>query len=160
MSAQPTRFRDPRTTRYDYLVRSVLVRCPACARQAQVVRVEPARDFWGSRRLSCTYCGLSRTTAGGRLTFTGRAYTPTDPWFGVPLWLSTRTRHGTVWAYHHEHLTLIRSFVAASLRERAPWYERSRKMTVVARLPRWMTKAGNRDEVLRAIDRIRRGAPR
>jgi hypothetical protein len=60
-----------------------------------------------------------------------------------------------LWAYNPEHLTLIHHYVTATLRERAPWYDTSRKMTLVARLPVWIKYAKNRDEVLRAIDRIR-----
>ncbi|GGJ40580.1 hypothetical protein GCM10010121_059540 [Streptomyces brasiliensis] len=60
-----------------------------------------------------------------------------------------------VWAYNLEHLDLIRRFVAASLRERDPWYEHGRKMTCVARLPAWIKRAKNRDEVLRVVDRLR-----
>ena len=60
-----------------------------------------------------------------------------------------------MWAYNLEPLDLLRRFVAASLRERPPWYEHGRKMTYVARLPAWIKRAKNRDEVLRAIDRIR-----
>ncbi|WP_093610164.1 hypothetical protein [Streptomyces indicus] len=160
MPTAPSRFRDPRTTKYDYVARSILVRCPVCAGQAQVVRAAGEHGLWGPRRLSCLHCGASRTTAGGTLCFYGPAYEPTDPWLGLPLWLCTRTRHGYVWAYHHEHLTLLRQFVAATLRERAPWYDTGQKMTAMARLPRWMTKAGNRAEVLRAIDRLRAGTPR
>lgn len=72
-----------------------------------------------------------------------------------PLWLQTETRHGWLWAYNLEHLTFLRQFVAASLRERAPWYDTGQKMTVVARLPVWIKSAKNRDEVLRAVERIR-----
>jgi hypothetical protein len=60
-----------------------------------------------------------------------------------------------LWAYNLQHLDLIRRFVAADLRERAPWYDHGRKMTLVARLPAWMKSAKNRDEVLRAVDRLR-----
>ncbi len=45
--------------------------------------------------------------------------------------------------------------MAASLRERDPWYEHGRKMTCVARLPVWVKRARNRDEVLRTFDRMR-----
>ncbi|MFE9444433.1 hypothetical protein ACFYO2_36865 [Streptomyces sp. NPDC006602] len=45
--------------------------------------------------------------------------------------------------------------MAATLRERAPWYERGRKMTYVARLAAWIKSAENRGEVLRTIDRLR-----
>lgn len=65
------------------------------------------------------------------------------------------TRHGWLWAYSPGHLTLIHHYVTATMRERAPRYDTGRKMTLVARLPAWIKHAKNRDEVLRAIDRIR-----
>lgn len=91
-----------------------------------------------------------------RVTFSrGTAQPATDPYFGVPLWLQLETRHGWLWAYNLAHLDLLRRFVQAPLRERAPWYDTGQKMTLVARLPLWIKRAKNRDEILRAITRIR-----
>ncbi|MFF9622383.1 hypothetical protein [Streptomyces griseosporeus] len=78
-----------------------------------------------------------------------------DPYFRAELLLRTATRHGLLWAYNPEHLSEIRRFVAAGLRERASWYDTGQKTTLVARLPAWIKSAKNRDEVLRAIDRLR-----
>src|SRR4051812_9364542 len=140
MSPAPVRFHDPGLTACRFRS-SVLVRCPRCAR---IAHAEQRPDLApGARdRLVCRSCGLSRTSwrADGR---------------GPVLWLRTTTRHGEIWAYNLEHLDVLRRFVAASLRERAPWYEHGRKMTYVARLPAWIKSAKNRDEVLRAIDRLR-----
>ncbi|MFE7645800.1 hypothetical protein [Streptomyces phaeoluteigriseus] len=133
MPPAPVRFRDPVTTLADHAA-SALVRCPRCACLAHYER---RPDHTPVHRLVCRSCGLSRP--GGR----------------PALWLSTRTRHGEVWAYNLEHLDLLRRFVAASLRERDPWYEHGRKMTYIARLPAWIKSAKNRTEVLRAIDRLR-----
>ncbi|MCT9078318.1 hypothetical protein [Streptomyces fulvoviolaceus] len=134
MSPAPVRFHDPGRAASDFSG-SVLVRCPRCDRIAHFERwTQP------ETRLVCRSCGLSRTS--------NRCSRPT-------LWLRTETRHGVVWAYNLEHLDLLRRFVAASLRERDPWYEHGRKMTYVARLPAWIKSAKNRDEVLRAIDRMR-----
>ncbi|MCM1975036.1 hypothetical protein [Streptomyces sp. G1] len=129
MSPAPARFHDPGATRYDFRD-SILVRCPRCARLA---RFEHARVI-------CRSCGRCGPAANG-----------TWP----ALWLRTGTRHDELWAYNLEHLDLIRRFVAADLRERDPWYEHGRKMTVVARLPAWVKLAKNRTEVLRVIDRMR-----
>ncbi|KOV69972.1 hypothetical protein ADL01_21595 [Streptomyces sp. NRRL WC-3618] len=157
----PARFRDPRSTVYDFLG-SVLVRCPRCERAAYVQR-DPHRAhhktpsvFFASRRLVCGGCGLSRMWSGGSVEFSvGTAVPACDPYFRLPVWLQTETRHGWLWAYNLEHLTSIRQFVAASLRERAPWCDDTgRKMTLVARLPVWVKSAKNRTEVLRAVDRI------
>jgi len=85
----------------------------------------------------------------------GTAQPASDPYFGSPLWLQIETRHGWLWAYNLEHLDLIRRFVQAPLRERAPWYDTGQKMTLVARLPAWIKRAKNRDEILRAVSRAR-----
>ncbi|MER6340767.1 hypothetical protein [Streptomyces tendae] len=155
------RFRDPRSTKYDFLV-SVLVRCPGCAKAAHVVTAPapaPAgrhdRGLFAPRRLICRSCGTSKQWSGRGVALHRDPHKPAaDPYFDIPLWLQTETRHGWVWAYNLEHLDLIRRFVQASLRDGIPWHDHGRKMTVVARLPAWMQHAKNRDEVLRAIDRI------
>ncbi|WP_217236467.1 hypothetical protein [Streptomyces sp. AC555_RSS877] len=134
MSPAPVRFHDPGSTASDFST-SVLVRCPRCDRIAHF-----ERRTHPEARLVCRSCGLCRTT--------GRCAWPT-------LWLRAETRHGEIWAYNLEHLDLLRRFVAATLRERPPWYEHGPKMTYVARLPAWIKCAGNRDEVLRAVDRLR-----
>ena len=147
MSPPPVRFHDPRATLADF-ASSVLVRCPRCERIAHFERrpcTPPDAD--GKRyphtRLICRSCGLCQID-------TGPSTSPRPP-----LWLRTGTRHGELWAYNLQHLDLIRRFVAADLRERAPWYDTGQKMTLVARLPAWTKSAKNRDEVLRAVDRLR-----
>ncbi|MGW2379780.1 hypothetical protein [Streptomyces sp. NPDC001658] len=153
------RFRDPRSSAYDF-IGSIIVRCP---RREKAARVAPAPEnpddrelmLFRPRRVVCRGCGLSRVWSGRRVTPShGTAQPATDPYFGMPLWLQVETRHGWLWAYNLEHLDLIRRFVQASLRERAPWYDTGQKMTLVARLPVWIKRAKNRDEVLRAVSRI------
>ena len=155
MSASPVRFRDPCSTVYDFSA-SLLVRCPRCDRVAHFER-RPGRtpDARGvrypERRVVCGSCGLCRIDTGPARpsAHSGR------PCHRPPLWLRAGTRHGELWAYNLEHLDLIRRFVAADLRERAPWYDTGRKMTLVAKLPAWIKSAKNRTEVLHAIDRLR-----
>ncbi|MFJ5115760.1 hypothetical protein ACIQAD_34485 [Streptomyces sp. NPDC088551] len=153
------RFRDPRSSEYDF-ISSIMVRCPSCAKAARVVLAPEGSDLGGRmlfrpRRLVCRGCGLSRVWSGRLVALSrGTAQPATDPYFGVPLWLQVETRHGWLWAYNLEHLDLIRCFVQASLRERAPWHGTGQKMTLVARLPAWIKRAKNRDEVLRAVSRI------
>lgn len=154
MSPTPVRFHDPRATRADF-TSSMLVRCPRCERIAHFERrpcTPPSADrgTHPRSRLVCRSCGLCRN--GSRpFRFSRRPGAGSYP----TLWLRTDTRHGELWAYNLQHLDLIRRFVAADLRERAPWYDIGQKMTLVARLPAWMKSAKNRDEVLRAVDRLR-----
>ncbi|MET8962027.1 hypothetical protein ACWEQ2_31995 [Streptomyces sp. NPDC004096] len=160
MTLFSARFRDPRSTEYDF-ISLIIVRCPGCEKAARVVPApedsDPGgRTLFGPRRLVCRGCGLSRVWNGCVVTpSSGTAQPATDPYFGLPLWLQHETRHGWLWAYNLEHLDLIRRFVQASLRERAPWYDTGQKMTLVARLPAWIKRARNRDEILRVVSRIR-----
>lgn len=106
------------------------------------------------RRLVCRACGLLRHAASGLRLFRGVGEA-VDPYFGLPLRLQSETRHGWLWAYNLEHLDLIKRFVQAPLRERAPWNAKARvRMTLIARLPAWIKRAKNRAEVCRAIERI------
>jgi hypothetical protein len=159
MASFPGRFRDPRSTEYDF-VGSVIVRCPGCAGAARVVPApgdagRGERTPFTPRRLICRGCGLARVNSGRVVTLSrGTARPAADPFFGMPLWLQVETRHGWLWAYNAEHLDLIRRFVQASLRERASWYDTGQRMTLVGRLPAWVKRAKNRVEILRAIGRI------
>ncbi len=153
------RFRDPRSTKYHFLG-EILVTCPACGAAAHVVP-RPGESFelrshrlFAPRRVTCPGCGLAKTWEGRALGLPrSTVHQATDPYFGLPLRLQAQTRHGWLWAYNHEHLTQLERYIQATLRERP--YDTGRKMTVLARLPRWITSAKHRDEVLRAIARIR-----
>lgn len=159
MALFPGRFRDQRSTEYDF-IGSIMVRCPGCEKAARVIPAPEDSDRGGRllfrpRRLVCRGCGLTRAWSGRLVILPrGTAQPATDPYFGVPLWLQAETRHGWLWAYNREHLDLIRRFVQAPMRERAPWYDTGPKLTLVARLPAWIKRAKNRDEILRAVSRI------
>ncbi|WP_225095138.1 hypothetical protein [Streptomyces sp. CoH27] len=156
-AASPVRFRDPRSTEYDFLD-SILVRCPRCDHLARVRRQPHAeeRPLFAPRRLVCPSCGLMRAWAGrGIGLWAGSRGPAEDPYLRARLWLQRETRHGWLWAYDLGHLDLIRRYVDAGLRERAGWYDTGQKMTLVARLPTWIKSAKHRDEVLRTVDRIR-----
>ncbi|WP_416961573.1 hypothetical protein [Streptomyces sp. Agncl-13] len=154
MSPTPVRFRDPRADRADF-ASSILVRCPRCERIAHFERrpcTPPDADGrrYPQTRVVCRSCGLCRIDIGAC-----RSSRYSSDCSCPVLWLRTGTRHGELWAYNLQHLDLIRRFVAADLRERAPWYDTGQKMTLVARLPAWIKSAKNRDEVLRTVDRLR-----
>lgn len=155
----PLQFRDPRATKYDFLD-VIEVQCPRCRCAAQVLPAPVAsvtmqRPFFQPRRMACRSCGAIRQHSGKTLAFSAARGQVVDPYFGLPLWIQVHTRHGLLWAYNLEHLTLIRSYVEATLRERASWYDTRLKMTLVARLPVWIKRGKNRQELIRIIDRLR-----
>ncbi|WP_320069890.1 hypothetical protein [Micromonospora sp. RTGN7] len=57
-----------------------------------------------------------------------------------------------LWAYNAEHLNVLEAYVSAHLRERG---HNMTSMTMLERLPKWAKDAKHRDEVFRAISRLR-----
>ncbi|WAL65369.1 hypothetical protein ORV05_31485 [Amycolatopsis cynarae] len=63
-----------------------------------------------------------------------------------------------LWAYNQRHLDYLEAFVSARLRLRSqPDLDtaRHRRMTMTAKLPRWLKSAKNREAVLHRIARLR-----
>ena len=146
------RFRDPLTGLRRLAADDIHVVCPGCGCRA-VVRAQPggcAFPMHWPRRFVCTRCVTAAEwkPKGGTSTW-GR---PVDPFFRLPLWLRAGCCGGrTLWAFNEAHLTVLADHVGARLRERDP---RRPGMTMVARLPKWLKSAKNRDEILRVITRL------
>jgi hypothetical protein len=133
----------------------LLVRCPRCGGCAHLLCVQTASDE--GYRLACTHCGLARDWLlrrdGGFPVPSGG---PALPAFGTALWLVTPCCGRELWAFNGDHLAFLEAHVGAKLRGVRPdprwgWSNRG----LQSRLPRWMTSAGNREAVLRAVARLR-----
>ncbi|TVT31497.1 hypothetical protein FNH05_28275 [Amycolatopsis rhizosphaerae] len=161
-------FRDQRWTSWDFVSTAdeVLVRCPRCDACAKVVHLPRHGQGSGLRRLVCTACGYtSDKHLAGRwvlpsvLSRPERRGTVRDPIFRLPLWLQTDCRGHVLWAYNQRHLDYLEAFVSARLRLRSQpdpdtgWH---RRMTMTAKLPKWLKAAKNREAVLHRIARLRR----
>jgi hypothetical protein len=147
------RFRDPQTRLYELAADDILVVCPRGRHRAIVVpqRSQVTSAWLWPRRLVCPHCAH---TAGWTPSDGWSWGGPVDPFFRLPLWLQTPCRTGhTLWAFNRRHLDLLHAFASATLRERGSGP--SGGLTLVARLPTWMTSAKNRHQVLRSIDRLR-----
>lgn len=143
--------------------KDILVVCPQCSEQAIVHTgdFETLRKSQCDIKVVCTTCGYNKTLEkvsprqepkqkkGNVLIFGG----PIDPFFHLPVWLQADFSGQTLWAYNLEHLEFLAEHVGAKLRERntGPRMNRS----IGARLPRWMTAAGNREAVLKAIEKLK-----
>ena len=126
--------------------------CPKCAGRAKVARVGTASEKLGERlfaprRLVCPHCVFRDEWNGGSIAV-GASF---DWYFRLPLWLEISCCGETLWAYNEKHLEFIESYVAAKLRERIPFKNKS----LASRLPQWIKSAGNREEILRAIGKLR-----
>lgn len=74
-----------------------------------------------------------------------------DPHFGLPLRLTISTRHGTVWAYNLAHLNELSGYVAAKLRVR----QKSGNSLMFSRIPKWMKLAKHREEIEKALCKLK-----
>jgi hypothetical protein len=130
-----------------------LVVCPKCASMAKVLRAEIGSEklnekLFAPRKLICFGCTYRREWQGGQLSIGGNF----DWYFRLPLWLQIDCCGSeTLWAYDKKHLNFIENYVAARLRERRPNVNKS----LASRLPQWIKSAKNRDEILRAIGKLK-----
>ncbi len=131
----------------------VLVVCPKCGSRAAVTLKE------ATVTVTCGRCGYANATdpANSR-RFDWHGVSPTDGYFGLPLWLQVPCCGESLWAFNRAHIELLASFVGAELRQRQPasgehggW----RNSSIESRLPRWIKSRKNRDEILKAISFLR-----
>lgn len=144
-----------RTHLYEF-IKDVLVVCPACERQA-LVHTKGYTVFQPESknvRVVCVHCGYNKildslSTRSKHLIIGA----PVDPFFHLPLWLKTEIGEHLLWAYNMEHLDFLEQHVGAKLRERNGFNFQVK--TIGARLPRWMTAAKRREEILNAIQKLK-----
>jgi hypothetical protein len=147
---------------YDFLKHDILVICPHCEKKAVVKTADfsfgnPENEQ--NIKLVCVFCGhsqrlsekpFSESKSGEKNAKMSREYVfgaAIDPFFHLPLWLTTPFEENTLWAYNQEHLTFLVNFIAAKLRERKG--ENMSNKSLESRLPKWMTAKKNRKSVLK-----------
>ena len=150
------RFRDRGEHLYDFMD-EFLVHCPACSGCARVLPTAHSdAGMFSPRRVVCGACGHSSAWEHGAVSH-GVDH---DPYFRLPLWLSTPCCGETLWAYNARHLEFVTGYVRAELREKRLGPEGTLRNTTLAnRLPRWMKLAKNREKVLRAMEKLRERLP-
>ena len=155
----------------DELRWQALVHCPSCDGRAVVFwflnEHATSNDLDGmyELRLSCGNCGHSqshpRRLNSEWQTIAPERYSDGEPPFGARLWLRTDCCGNTLWAVNAQHLDYIAAYVAETQRDRefssspfpGSWTWRDRGLAW--KLPKWMKLAKNREEVLRAVERLR-----
>lgn len=124
---------------------TVLVDCPRCAGLAVVRALDPMPDvdvLEVDRRMTCTACfHTAEEAAHSQLQWSLR--------------LAAKTRHGTLYAYNAEHLEYLASYIGGRLRREIPGTSSLRNRSQLSRLPAWVKSAKNREELLKAIERLR-----
>ncbi len=130
----------------------VSVKCREC--HAQLRRSAPWTGPWKKLAMHCEHCGDTCEYEASITKHYLNKGQMTDQVFGLPLWLQKEFRGELFWAYNYEHLTELRDYISAKLRERGinPYSNTIRKnSTMISRLPAYIKKAGNRVELLKLI---------
>jgi Zn ribbon nucleic-acid-binding protein len=149
------------TLLYDFLKYDIPVVCPACSQQAIVQSKGGifARAAEQEIKVVCVHCGYNKqltekTTTTGKHAGQYVIGEPIDPFFHLPLWLTTSFENNILWAYNREHLEVLRQHIAAELRERHG--QNILNKSIGSRLPKWMTAKKNREAVLKKIADLQR----
>jgi hypothetical protein len=81
----------------------------------------------------------------------------------LSLWLKCPCRGHVLWAFNAEHLAWLEAYVSANHRERKhenldckPEDFCRSNSSLASRLPKWMTSAKNREDVLNSIKKLKR----
>jgi len=157
MAAAPVRNRSSQEW-VESFVDETLVVCPRCARCARAAAVDLATKplIFDPRKVTCSHCGYIDHWEDWSLD-RRHGEPPVDDYFHLPLWLQAPCCGHTLWAYNLRHLEVIEQYVAATLRERRrdPKYGWSNH-AMISRLPRWIKAEGNREEILRCVDTLKK----
>lgn len=160
MRSEAEKFQDEHETIHSF-GNKFLVECPKCNLSAQVMPDRTDDDWiWLNPKLICLNCGYNKDNKSIKKEVLGdsKAYGYAriggnyDWYFLQPLWLQINCCGKRLWAYNEKHLDFIENYVAAKLRERTPNKNRS----LSSRLPKWIKSAKNRDEILKAIGKLRK----
>ena len=153
------RFLDEGTRIYEFYDEFLVV-CPKCEGMAKVIidqlefeklpkrKMDKYRNrFFAPRRLVCLNC-LHRDFWKGNQIGVG---SNVDWYFRLPLWLEISCCGTTLWAYNLKHLEMLEDYVGAKLRERTV----KGRSSFLSKLPKWIKSAKNRDEILKAIEKLK-----
>lgn len=130
----------------------VLVVCPKCQSKALVFP-----DTNDQVKCVCTKCAFNQRKSSNTPLFEWYKENPTDGYFGFDLWLQINCCGNSLWAFNQRHLTLLDSYIKASLRERKPrengW---CRNSSIASRLPKWIKSHKNRQKLSQAIHKLKK----
>lgn len=137
---------------YGSMTAYVSVKCREC--RHQLTRSAEVDGQWNKLKLKCDQCGDECEYEAHLSKHAKHNGLMTDPVFGLTLWLQKPVGDDVFWAYHYEHLTLLEQYVGAKLRERGIDNKGSKNSLMFSRLPTFITKAGNREEMLKLISEL------
>lgn len=129
------RFNDEGKTIYDFWDRWI-VECPNCQK--------PVDIFNG--KVACVHCGYNKSYETTQFGSAKACF------IDLKNYLEIDCCGEKLWATNLEHLNFLEEYVLAKLRERVI----NKNKSVASRLPQWIKSQKNRDEILKAIQKLRK----
>lgn len=106
--------------------------------------------YQSKMKVRCPGCGHEQFyKTHWQLTYANNAQA-TDPFLGLQLWLQIPIDANILWAYNHEHLSFLKNYVGAKLREE----DIVSKYSLRQKLPNFIKLAKNRERILKAIEKL------
>lgn len=105
--------------------------------------------------IPCPHCTIIRAFEPKHEEYRQRypdTSSPSDPVFNLPFWFRTDVRGDLFWACNRQHLSDIKSYVNAKLRERSG----AGYTTMVEKLPQFIKEAKNRALLIKLIEKLER----
>lgn len=146
---------------------SVDVICPKCSGSAVVARRDTKQagsaDSGFAYYLTCLHCASSREVRDSSFPKFDFQDSDLPTWMGFSLLRVTSCRGHQLWALSKAHCSYLRSYIAATLRERVMQRQgmvgRLEKPVrvrngyfITSRLPSWMVTKSARPDVIRGLD--------
>jgi hypothetical protein len=127
--------------------------CDNCGKQFEAIypsEKEPAPRI----TVPCPHCGTIQDYKPKIEKYKAGYKSPgaVDPVFNLPLWFQVEIKGNLMWAFNRSHLSEIKSYVNAKLRERQTW----KHTTMVEKLPQFIKAAKNREMIIKVIDKLER----
>lgn len=128
----------------------ILVVCPKCQSKAFIL---PDTEY--KRRCVCTKCSFYKSQADKYFWIGTRKNISTERVLYLELWLHTDCCGHTLYAFTQRHLNLLEAYIKADLRERRQDEYGWRNSSVASRLPKWIESHKNREQLIKAIQKLR-----
>jgi len=121
--------------------------CGICGSHINFI-TQPTKEPFESAVVKCEACKREKEYSIKWYRF--KEDKPTDPYFGLELWLQTNIKGKILWAYNKDHLNYLRDYVAAKLREDNGRH----KYSMITNLPHWVKSSKNRDIIVKKLNKL------
>ncbi|MFK7049991.1 hypothetical protein FLACOL_00123 [Flavobacterium columnare] len=130
------------------------VYCSSCTEKYEVKGVQTTKQV-SEIKVKCPHCNHSETVKAKlkeiEFEFKFDIEGVRDPFYNCSLWYQQEFKQNVFWALNNDHINYLERYIVADLRERnSKW---NGGQTLVARLPKFVKEAKNRDKLLKIIEK-------